>query len=189
MLDGFIDLPDTTPVHIGTASVEDLLPDIYVRTKAIASVLPPFDVQNVPEYTFEPEIEALVKCIIAVREFVPASEEAIFSARVDDLLGIWDDTPYFKDYLTTYNKIISRIKDAPLGHTPSDTAWQDKLDMAVHLQLRFAASENARNLLWRVEMMRDMRFGAICDPYIVGWRYWAFVQVSDVGNLHIKMLT
>ncbi|KAF6741788.1 hypothetical protein DFP72DRAFT_861476 [Ephemerocybe angulata] len=156
-----INLPDTTPVRVDDIPMEQHLQHVYTKTEAIASVLPPFDVHTIPEYRFDMEVETLVQELARIHRTVPSVDRKAFLACVDDILALWDSTPYFNDYLVSYEDIINQISSTCNSDGPLDYFWRDKLDMNKHLQRRITASANARNVGWRLEKMRDMRFRGI----------------------------
>ncbi|KAF6747688.1 hypothetical protein DFP72DRAFT_1074979 [Ephemerocybe angulata] len=156
-----INLPDTTPVRVDDIPMDQHLQYVYTKTEAIASVLPPFDVHTIPEYRFDMEVETLVQELARIHRTVPSVDRKAFLACVDDILALWDSTPYFNDYLVSYEDIINQISSTCNSDEPLDYFWRDKLDMNIHLQRRITASANARNVVWRLDKMRDMRFRRI----------------------------
>ncbi|KAF6745006.1 hypothetical protein DFP72DRAFT_856876 [Ephemerocybe angulata] len=165
-----IELPSTEPMVIGNHTLEHVYPLISARTLHIAGALPPFNLVDVPNYTFEREVEALLQDIMDVRATLPEAAKDEFKRRVDDLLGLWDDVPYFHNLPDARAKIHARIEACVVASTTCDPSWSKKLDMTTHMQcrsfglrvlLQTLASADGNSMDWRLEDAHNERRAVI----------------------------
>ncbi|KAF6746712.1 hypothetical protein DFP72DRAFT_855070 [Ephemerocybe angulata] len=146
----------------GLSSLEEMTLVVCERAQAIAAQLPGFDTSILPQYQYAEELEALIQLLVAVRVSLPPVEDAQYWSRVWDIVALWEDVPFFCNFNKAYQDVVNRIRrEAETTYGPIDPAWEDKLDMGVHLRRRLVASADARSIKWRVGKAQAERLGVI----------------------------